>query len=73
MKMKTAPPFKSMKLSPKRAVAAPFHAVVPLKERHLNFGEKWDYAPAPEDAKNYVIAPRHELFIGGRFVPPHSQ
>jgi aldehyde dehydrogenase (NAD+) len=72
MKMKTAPPFKSMKLSPKRAVAAPFQAVVPLKERRLNFGEKWDYAPAPEDAKNYVIAPRYDLFIGGKFVPPHS-
>jgi len=46
--------------------------VVPLKDRHLNFAAKWDYAPAPEDSKPYVIAPRHELFINGEFVAPHS-
>jgi hypothetical protein len=57
-----------VKLSPKRAVAATSHAVVPLKDRKLNFGNKWDFAPAPEDSKNYVIAPQHELFIGGKFV-----
>jgi aldehyde dehydrogenase (NAD+) len=38
----------------------------------LNFDGKWDYAPAPEDSKNYVIAPRHELFIGGKLVKPRS-
>jgi len=43
---------------------------VPLKERRLNFGNKWDFAPAPEDSKNYVIAPQHELFINGKFVAP---
>jgi aldehyde dehydrogenase (NAD+) len=64
---------KAVKLSAKRVVAATNHAVVPLRERKLNFGEKWNYAPAPEDSKNYVIAPRHELFIGGKFVKPHSQ
>lgn len=68
MKMKT----KAVKLSAKRAVAAPTHAVVLLKERRLNFGNKWDYAPAPEDSKNYVIAPQHELFINGKFVKPTS-
>jgi aldehyde dehydrogenase (NAD+) len=52
-------------------VVAP-KTVVPLKERRLNFGGQWDYAPAPEDAKSYLIAPRHELFINGRFVSPHS-
>jgi aldehyde dehydrogenase (NAD+) len=36
----------------------------------LNFDGKWDYAPAPEDSKSYVIAPRHELFIGGKLVKP---
>jgi aldehyde dehydrogenase (NAD+) len=46
--------------------------VVPAHERRLNFGDKWDYAPAPEESKSYVIAPRHELFINGRFVAPHS-
>jgi aldehyde dehydrogenase (NAD+) len=48
------------------------HSVVPVKDRRLNFGAKWDYAPAPEDSKNYVIAPRHELFINGKFVAPRS-
>jgi aldehyde dehydrogenase (NAD+) len=65
---------KPARLSPRRA-AAPIAArpVVPLKERRLVFGDKWDYAPAPEESKHYVIAPRHELFIGGRFVRPHSE
>ena len=63
---------KPVKLSAKRAVTAPTHAVVPLKDRKLNFSNKWDFAPAPEDSKNYVIAPQHELFIGGRFVAPTS-
>ena len=55
-----------------RAVVAPTHTVVPLKDRRLNFGNKWDFAPAPEDSKSYIIAPRHELFINGRFVKPKS-
>ncbi len=63
---------KAVKLSAKRAVAATNHAVVPLKDRKLNFGNKWDFAPAPEDSKNYVIAPQHELFINGKFVAPTS-
>ncbi|MBE0544452.1 MAG: aldehyde dehydrogenase family protein [Verrucomicrobia bacterium] len=63
---------KPVKISAKRAVAASTHAVVPIKERRLNFGNKWDFAPAPEDSKNYVIAPQHELFIGGKFVKPTS-
>ncbi len=46
--------------------------VVPLRNRRLNFDSKWDYAPAPEESKNYVIAPRHELFIAGKFARPHS-
>ena len=45
--------------------------VVPLKERRLNFGSKWDYAPAP-GRFDYLIAPRHELFIDGRFRAPSS-
>jgi aldehyde dehydrogenase (NAD+) len=63
---------KPVKLSAKRAVTAPSHAVVPLNERRLNFGGKWDYTPAPEDSKNYVIAPRHELFINGKLTTPKS-
>src|SRR3981081_4588843 len=46
--------------------------VVPLKERRLTFGGKWDYAPAPETFDYIKIPPRHELFINGKFVAPHS-
>src|SRR6185436_18722225 len=63
---------KVLKLSAKRAVATSVQAVVPVRDRRLNFGNKWDYAPAPEDSKSYVIAPRHGLFIGGKFVEPNS-
>src|SRR5438105_3570753 len=45
-------------------------AVVPLKERRLVFGKKWDYAPAPETSEYIKIAPRYGLFIDGKFVPP---
>lgn len=56
------------------SVSAPLRvAVVPLRERRLNFGDKWDYAPAPEDHKGYPIAPRHELFIDGKFVKPRAR
>jgi aldehyde dehydrogenase (NAD+) len=61
---------KPAKISARPAVASRNHEVVPLKERRLNFGNKWDYAPAPEDSKNYVVAPQHELFINGKFVTP---
>src|SRR5580700_6097084 len=63
---------KSVKLSASRTIAAPTPPIVPLNERRLNFGAKWDYAPAPEDYKAYAIAPRHELFIDGKFVAPTS-
>ncbi|MFM8468907.1 MAG: aldehyde dehydrogenase family protein [Limisphaerales bacterium] len=57
-----------------RTVAVAAHAPkpVPAKDRRLNFGSKWDYAPAPEDFKYIPVAPRYELFIGGQFVAPHS-
>src|ERR1051325_5578212 len=46
--------------------------VIPAKDRRLNFGNKWDYAPAPETFEYIKIPKRHELFINGEFVPPHS-
>ena len=67
----SAKPAQTLRNRPKRLVV-PSRAMVPLKERRLSFGSKWDYAPALEDHQSYVIAPRHELFIGGRFVTPHS-
>ncbi|MBI5772261.1 MAG: aldehyde dehydrogenase family protein [Verrucomicrobia bacterium] len=53
-------------------VSADHRPYVAPKNRALVFGDKWDYAPAPEDSKNYVIAPQHELFINGKFVAPTS-
>jgi aldehyde dehydrogenase (NAD+) len=45
---------------------------VPSTERHLTFGDRWKYAPAPE-ANNYIkLRARYPLFIGGRFVAPKS-
>ncbi len=38
----------------------------------LDFGKAWTYAPAPEAVDHVKIAPRHELFVGGRWRPPHS-
>ena len=35
----------------------------------INFATAWSYAPAPESAK-VTIAPKYDLFIGGKFVPP---
>jgi aldehyde dehydrogenase (NAD+) len=42
------------------------------KARSLNFGSRWEYAPAPE-ASNYIeIKKRYSLFVGGKFVAPKS-
>ncbi len=45
--------------------------IVPARERHLNFGEKWSYAPAPETTP-VKIDPRYGLFIDGKFRAPKS-
>jgi aldehyde dehydrogenase (NAD+) len=33
----------------------------------------WDYAPSLESTDHIKIAPRYQLFIGGKFVEPHSK
>ncbi len=38
----------------------------------LDFGQAWTYAPAPEANDHVRIAPRYELFIGGKWVAPQS-
>ncbi|MDO8528085.1 MAG: aldehyde dehydrogenase family protein [Deltaproteobacteria bacterium] len=43
-----------------------------VEPKHLDFGKKWDYAPSPESTDFVKIAPRHELFIGGKFTKPKS-
>src|SRR4030095_5940195 len=60
---------RSKALVPLETVRLP--TVVPRGQRTLQFGEKWAYAPAPETAA-VKIAPRYELFIGGKFVAPRS-
>ena len=36
-------------------------------------GDAFEYAPAPEAADHVKIAGRYDLFIGGKFVRPHSK
>ena len=49
-----------------------YRVALPPAQRRLSFGDRWDYAPAPE-ASNYIkIKPRYQLFIGGKFVAPRS-
>ena len=50
----------------------PVRTVVPLRERRLAFGNRWDYAPAPEAFDYIKIPPRHDLFINGKFIAPRS-
>ncbi len=70
MKTKLKP--VTRKLSAKRALATiSLQPVVPVKDRRLNFGDKWDYAPAPETVP-VKIQPRYELFINGKFTAPSS-
>jgi aldehyde dehydrogenase (NAD+) len=33
----------------------------------------WEYAPSLEATDHFKIAPRYDLFIGGKFVAPHSK
>src|ERR1035441_3277864 len=69
----------SAKLKARRAVAvlepvAPAHLLKPVasaRDRRLKFGDRWEYAPAPETVP-VKINPRYELFINGKFAAPHS-
>src|ERR1700722_907046 len=45
---------------------------LPAKARHLIFGDRWNYSPAPEANEHIKIKPRYELFINGKFVKPRS-
>ena len=47
-------------------------AIVPVRDRHLRFNQRWNYSPAPEVHTDVTIKTRHELFIGGKFVKPSS-
>jgi aldehyde dehydrogenase (NAD+) len=45
--------------------------VVSARDRRLNFGDRWEYAPAPETTP-VKIKPRYELFINGKFCAPRA-
>jgi aldehyde dehydrogenase (NAD+) len=72
-KRKTAAAKKGQaKLVARTSVVRTARQIVPLKERQLKFGDRWDYAPAPETFDYIKIPERHELFINGKSVAPHS-
>ena len=50
------------------------HRATPLapSARHLSFGDRWSYAPAPEASDYIKLQKRYPLFIGGKFVAPRS-
>src|ERR1043166_3679919 len=71
--MKTKPkPTRAVSLVKRNGPLTTARPVVPLKARRLVFGQKWDYAPAPETYDYIKIAARHELFIDGKFVAPST-
>ncbi len=45
---------------------------LPPNERKLSFGDRWNYAPAPETNSYIQLKKRYSLFIDGKFVAPHS-
>jgi aldehyde dehydrogenase (NAD+) len=56
----------------RNAPSVPERIALPVSERHLSFGDRWGYAPAPE-ANDYIrLQKRYQLFIGGKFVAPKS-
>jgi aldehyde dehydrogenase (NAD+) len=44
----------------------------PERRPMLDFGRAWEYAPAPEATEHVRIAPRQELYVGGRWVAPRK-
>jgi aldehyde dehydrogenase (NAD+) len=65
-------PVRAISLAPVNGGSVPARAISPVKDRRLNFGNKWDYAPAPETFDYIKVPARHDLFINGEFVAPHS-
>src|SRR3954453_19494813 len=56
----------------RHAPATRERVALPVRERHLNFGDRWGYAPAPEAHEYIRLQKRYPLFIGGKFVAPKS-
>src|SRR5438477_3181205 len=57
---------------PRSAPVAHERMALPVSERHLDFGDRWGYAPAPESNDYIKLEKRYPLFIGGKFVAPRS-
>jgi aldehyde dehydrogenase (NAD+) len=54
-------------------LAPPAHGgIVPVRDRVLRFGGRWNYSPAPEIHTDVTLRPRYDLFIDGKFVKPAS-
>lgn len=70
-KLKPVSRKKTVSLTIQKSGALDTRPFVPAKDRRLNFGDKWDYAPAPETVP-VKIQPRYELFINGKFTAPSS-
>src|SRR3954453_11858458 len=56
----------------RHAPATRERVALPVRERHLNFGDRWGYAPAPEAHEYIRLQKRYPLFINGKFVAPKS-
>ncbi|HKF17405.1 MAG TPA: aldehyde dehydrogenase family protein, partial [Candidatus Dormibacteraeota bacterium] len=48
-------------------------AIASRKPAELTPAGAFEYAPAPEASDHVKIASRYELFVGGKFVRPHSK
>src|SRR3954463_15907498 len=57
---------------PRIAVIPHDRVALAVSQRHLSFGDKWSYAPAPEAHEHIKLQKRYPLFIGGKFVAPKS-
>ena len=71
MARKKSPVAAAVVLREAKPLAANGGVLAP-NERRLNFGERWAYAPAPEQSDYIEIKPRYQLFIDGKFRAPHS-
>jgi aldehyde dehydrogenase (NAD+) len=50
-----------------------YRVALPPSQRRLRFGDRWNYAPAPEAHSHIKLKSKYELFIGGKFVTPRSR
>ena len=58
--------------SPARKITVPATpSPLPVRDRRLSFGSRWEYTPAPETVPVKIDA-RYDLFINGKFTPPQS-